>query len=114
MSQGKVCLLCLTSGPGVLPALRQHVYGPAYTRTELSLMLSISRSQVFALHPLYLSLDALSDNAPPEVQQDIQTARQELDLPVRARTGIGAVLYQFRSAAAAWAVSFDAQLLNNY
>ena len=38
--------------------------------------------QVFALHPLYLSLDALSDDAPPEVQQEIQTARQELDLPV--------------------------------
>ena len=35
---------------------------------------------MFALHPLYLSLDALSDSAPPEITQEIQTARRELDL----------------------------------
>ena len=79
-------------------------------------------SQVFALHPLYLSLDALSDCASPEVQQQIQTARQELDLPVglpypyasyaSVRMRPEAVSYQAQNPAVADAVPTQAQLLS--
>jgi len=54
----------------------------------------LSALQVFALHPLYFSLDALSNSASLEVQQEIQTARQELDLPVSVQMGLEAVLCQ--------------------
>eukprot|EP00899_Mesostigma_viride_P026610 jgi/Mesvir1/7133/Mv09233-RA.1 len=40
-----------------------------------------SSLSVFALHPLYLRLQALSDRLPREIEEEIEAARQELDLP---------------------------------
>ena len=56
---------------------------------------------MFALHPLYLSLDVLSDSPPPEIALEIQTARRELDLQdvdydgsMAAKTRIARKLFQ--------------------
>ncbi len=35
--------------------------------------------QVFALHPLYLSLRALGDNLPQDIQGQIEEAREQLE-----------------------------------
>ena len=43
--------------------------------------MSLSFRQVFALHPLYLSLDALSASMPADIQEQIDSARTELDQP---------------------------------
>ena len=46
---------------------------------EFSPTHTVSAPQVFALHPLYLSLDALSASMPAAIQAQIDSVRKELN-----------------------------------